>query len=64
VGPADALDYAQGKPIKHPLGYEVRIETPLDFMGVTDHSEYVGVTKMANTPGSSLSKLPQASPSS
>src|SRR5262249_14292695 len=38
------------------------IETPLDWMGVTDHSEYVGVTKMANTPGSALSKLPQAQP--
>jgi Protein of unknown function (DUF3604) len=31
-------------------------------MGVTDHSEYVGVTKLANTPGSALSKLPAAQP--
>src|SRR5262249_59596633 len=36
--------------------------TPLDFMGVTDHSEYVGVTKEANTPGSYVSKLPEAQP--
>jgi len=28
-------------------------------MGVTDHSEYVGVTKQANTPGSYTSKLPE-----
>ena len=34
----------------------------MDFMGVTDHSEYVGVTKEANTPGSALSKLPEAQP--
>jgi hypothetical protein len=31
-------------------------------MGVTDHSEYVGVTKQANTPGSYVSKLPEAQP--
>jgi hypothetical protein len=62
TGPDDALQYAQGKAIKHPLGYEIRIEQPLDWMGVTDHSEYVGVTKEANTPGSMLSKMPQAQP--
>ena len=31
------------------MGFDIRIDTPLDFMGVTDHSEYVGVTKQANT---------------
>jgi hypothetical protein len=62
TGPKQALEYAQGKAIKHPLGYEIQIEQPLDWMGVTDHSEYVGVTKMANTPGSALSKLPEAQP--
>jgi Protein of unknown function (DUF3604) len=60
TGPDDALKYAQGETIKHPLGYDIRIDTPLDWMGVTDHSEYVGVTKEANTPGSALSKLPEA----
>ena len=60
TGPDDAYKYAQGETIKHPLGYDIRIDTPLDWMGVTDHSEYVGVTKEANTPGSSLSKLPEA----
>ena len=51
TSPDDALKYAQGQTIKHPLGYDIKIETPMDFMGVTDHSEYVGVTKQANTPG-------------
>lgn len=60
TGPADAYKYAKGETIKHPLGYDIRIMTPLDFMGVTDHSEYVGVTKQANTPGSYTSKLPEA----
>ncbi|MBE2257471.1 MAG: DUF3604 domain-containing protein, partial [Rhodobacteraceae bacterium] len=60
TGPADAYKYARGETIKHPLGYDIRITTPMDFMGVTDHSEYVGVTKQANTPGSYTSKLPEA----
>ncbi len=62
TGPDDAYKYAQGQTIKHPLGYDIKIETPMDFMGVTDHSEYVGLTKAANTPGTALSKMPQAQP--
>ena len=60
TGPAEAYDYAKGKPIKHPLGYTIKIETPLDWMGVTDHSEYVGVVRLANDPTSAISKLPIA----
>ena len=44
------------------MGFDIKIDTPLDFMGVTDHSEYVGVTKLANTPGRYVSKLPEAQP--
>jgi len=62
TGPDAALDYAQGKAIDHPLGYKIQIEQPLDWIGVTDHSEYVGITKEANTPGSAVSKMPQAQP--
>jgi len=62
TGPDDALKFAQGATIKHPLGYDIKIEQPLDWMGVTDHSEYVGITKQANTPGSPVSKMPQAQP--
>ncbi len=62
TGPGDAYKYAQGETIKHPMGFDIKIDTPIDFMGVTDHSEYVGVTKEANTPGSYVSKLPEAQP--
>jgi Protein of unknown function (DUF3604) len=62
TGPDEAFKYAQGQPIKHPMGYEIKIETPMDFMGVTDHSEYVDITRQANTPGSAVSKLPEAQP--
>jgi hypothetical protein len=37
TGPAEAYKYAKGEPIKHPLGYDIIIDTPLDWMGVTDH---------------------------
>ena len=60
TGPADAYKYAKGEPIKHPLGYDIQITTPLDWMGVTDHSEYSGVVRLANEPGSAISKLPVA----
>ncbi|HEY7319785.1 MAG TPA: DUF3604 domain-containing protein [Candidatus Binatia bacterium] len=62
TGPDDAYKYAQGQTIKHPMGFDIKIDTPMDFMGVTDHAEYVGVTKQANTPGSYVSKLPAAQP--
>ena len=62
TGPDDAYKYAQGQTIKHPMGFDIKIDTPMDFMGVTDHSEYVGVTRQANTPGSAVSKLPEAQP--
>jgi hypothetical protein len=38
TGPADAYKYFKGQPIKHPAGYDVKIVTPLDRAGVTDHS--------------------------
>ncbi len=62
TGPDDAYKYAQGQTIKHPMGFDIKIDTPMDFMGVTDHSEYVGVTKEANTPGTPISKMPEAQP--
>jgi len=62
TGPEGAYKYAKGQTIKHPLGYDIKITTPLDFMGVTDHSEYVGLTMEANTPGSAISKMPEAQP--
>ena len=58
--PGDAYKYFKGETIKHPLGFDIKIDTPLDFAGVTDHSEYVGVVKLANESGSAISKMPAA----
>src|SRR5262245_31144627 len=55
--PEDAYKYSMGLPVKHPAGFEVQIKgRPLDFHGVTDHSEYAGVISLANDPTSALSK--------
>jgi hypothetical protein len=60
--PGDAYKYFKGQPIQHPLGFDVKIDTPLDWAGVTDHSEYAGVVNLANEPGSAVSRIPQAAP--
>ena len=60
TGPAEAYQYSMGETIKHPAGYDIKIKTPLDFQGVTDHSEYVGVMRLVNDPTSPISKLPVA----
>lgn len=54
--PADAYNYAKGKPLRHALGFEMKIEQPLDWMAVTDHSEYVGVVQQAADPSTALAK--------
>lgn len=59
--PEDAYNYSLGMPVKHPAGFDVQLKgRPLDFHGVTDHSEYAGVVSMANDPTSELSKQPIA----
>jgi Protein of unknown function (DUF3604) len=60
--PGDAYKYFKGETIKAPLGYEIKIDTALDFAGVTDHSEYVGVIRLANDPNSPISKIAAAQP--
>jgi hypothetical protein len=59
--PEDAYKYSLGQPVKHPAGFDVKIKgRPLDFHGVTDHSEYAGTIALANDPNSALSKQPVA----
>jgi hypothetical protein len=60
TGPEEAYRFSLGQPIKHPAGFDVKLERPLDFQGVTDHSEYMGMVRLANDPSSPVSKLPVA----
>jgi hypothetical protein len=60
TGPEDAYKFSMGQAVKHPAGFEVKLRRPLDFHGVTDHSEYAGMIRLANDPSSPVSKLPIA----
>src|SRR5574339_532287 len=55
--PDDAYRYAKGESIHHAAGYDVRLtDAPLDFLAVTDHSEYLGIVPAMNDTNSALSK--------
>jgi len=58
--PDDAYRYARGEPIDHVSGLKIQLATPLDFLGVTDHSEVMGVARGMGDPENPLSKLPIA----
>jgi hypothetical protein len=48
--PEDSYRFAQGETVEY-LGQKVRRRAPLDFLAVTDHSEYLGVARLAAEPG-------------
>ena len=60
TGPADAYKFSLGEAVKDPAGFDVKLKRPLDFHAVTDHSEYMGMVRLANDPTSALSKEPIA----
>src|SRR6266403_4810950 len=57
VGPPDAYAFARGAPIALADDDEAqtrstRLDRPLDFAAVTDHSEFFGEVLLCDTPGS------------
>ena len=47
ASPDDAFMFAKGAPVIEALSRaKIRIDTPLDFLAVTDHAEYIGIPKM------------------
>ncbi len=58
--PDDAYKFGKGDAITHALGMKIQLQRPLDFMAVTDHSEYMGIMKQMLDPESPLSQLPLA----
>ncbi|MEQ9465054.1 MAG: DUF3604 domain-containing protein [Haliea sp.] len=57
VGPEQAYRYARGEAIAHVGGSKVQLSQPLDFLAVTDHSEYMGILPQLFDPDSKLASL-------
>ena len=52
-----SLPLCQGKPINHPLGFEMKLQDPLDFYAVTDHAAWLGMLEAYSDPNSIPGKL-------
>jgi len=55
--PADAYRFAKGEAIRHPAGFEMQLDEPLDFYAVTDHAMFMGVSRVAADPESEVYRL-------
>ena len=56
--PDDAYRYAQGEAIKHPAGFDMQLDRPLDFYAVTDHGIYLGVVRAGADTSTEISTYP------
>jgi len=54
--PYDAYRYARGEALTHPSGYQIQLQTPLDFYAVTDHAMFLGLVKEAADTSTEFSK--------
>jgi hypothetical protein len=57
ASPDDAYRYAKGDSIKHPLGFDMQLEDPLDFYAVTDHAAWLGMLQAYADPNSVPGKM-------
>jgi len=55
--PSDAYRFARGEAIEHSSGARLQLGQSLDFIAVTDHSEYMGILPRLLDPDSELGKL-------
>lgn len=61
ASPEEAYAYAKGGTIKHATGLDMKLGSgPLDFLAVTDHSEYLGVLPAIDTDGDPYASVPFA----
>ena len=61
ASPDDAYRYAKGGAIKHPLGFDMQLDDPLDFYAVTDHAAWLGMIRAYADPSSKPGQLDFAS---
>jgi len=55
----DAYNYAKGKPVTRSNGDVVQMVVPLDFLAVTEHSEFIGALQSFTDPSHPLYDDPQ-----
>jgi hypothetical protein len=59
VGPEDAYRYARGGAIDHVSGEKIQMKgPPLDFIAVTEHANYLGISTAAQDPRSPVREIP------
>lgn len=59
VGPADAYRYVRGESIEHVSGEKIQMQgPPLDFIALTEHANYMGISSSAQDPQSPVRKIP------
>jgi hypothetical protein len=61
ASPDDAYRYAKGGSIKHPLGFNMQLDDPLDFYAITDHAAWLGMIRAYADPDSKPGQLDFAS---
>ena len=59
VGPEDAYRFARGAQIEHISGEPIQMRgEPLDFMALTEHANYMGISNNALKPDSATAQIP------
>ena len=59
VGPEDAYRYARGGAIDHVSGEKIQMKgPPLDFIALTEHANYLGISTAAQDPESPIRNIP------
>ena len=60
ASPSDAYEFAKGGTIRHPAGFDMQLDLPMDFYGVSDHAYYLGIIREMALSDSPLSQHPVA----
>ncbi|MFK8021334.1 MAG: DUF3604 domain-containing protein [Pseudomonadales bacterium] len=56
ASPDQAYEFAKGETLQHPGGFDMQLQEPLDFYGVSDHAFYLGALRAMTDPSTELYK--------